>query len=60
MAFLLLVGFFLVAQVLYTLAFLPRRDRSILRRQPLWILAYLAISVLLVSACAAKAGRSCR
>ncbi|WP_428263970.1 lysoplasmalogenase family protein [Haliangium sp.] len=55
-AFMLLVGFFLVAQIIYTITFLPHRSRSILVRQPLWMLAYAAIGVLLVSACASGAG----
>lgn len=53
--FLLMVGFFLVAQVLYAIAFLPHRGRSILRR-PLWLIPYVALALGLVALCAPKAG----
>ena len=50
-AFLVMVGFFLLAQVAYIVAFLPFRATSVLHvRRPL-LLLYLAVVVGLVAAC---------
>ncbi len=54
-AFLVMVGFFLCAQVTYTLAFWPFRAGSVLRR-PLALAPYLLAFVALVVACAPGAG----
>ena len=54
-AFLVMVGFFLCAQVTYTLAFWPYRAGSVLRR-PLALAPYLLAFVALVVACAPGAG----
>lgn len=54
-AFLGMVGFFLVAQGFYAVAFFPYRARAILRR-PLWLAPYLALGVGLVLLCAPRAG----
>lgn len=55
-AFLVLVGFFLLAQVTYIAAFLPYRARSVLHvRRPL-LLLYVAAVAGLVAACAPGAG----
>lgn len=54
-AFLVMVGFFLCAQVTYTLAFWPFRAGSVLRR-PLALAPYALALVALVVACAPGAG----
>lgn len=54
-AFLVMVGFFLCAQVTYTLAFWPYRSGSVLRR-PLALAPYLVALVGLVVACTPGAG----
>ena len=54
-AFLVMVGFFLCAQVTYTLAFWPYRAASVLRR-PLALAPYLLAFLVLVAACAPGAG----
>ncbi|MBD5787690.1 lysoplasmalogenase [Cellulosimicrobium terreum] len=54
-AFLVMVGFFLCAQVTYTLAFWPYRADSVLRR-PLALAPYVVVLVGLVVACAPGAG----
>ena len=55
-AFLVMVGFFLLAQVAYIAAFLPFRARSVLHvRRPL-LVPYVGAVVALVAACAAGAG----
>lgn len=54
-AFLAMVGFFLVAQVVYAIAFWPYRHRSVLRR-PLLLLPYLAAAVVIGGLCAPTAG----
>jgi len=54
-AFLVMVGFFLCAQVTYTLAFWPYRAGSVLRR-PLVLAPYVLAFVVLVAACAPGAG----
>jgi uncharacterized membrane protein YhhN len=52
--FLVMVGFFLCAQVAYLAAFLPDRRRSVLRRPA--VLAYAAAFCALLVACAPGAG----
>ncbi len=54
-AFLVMVGFFLLAQVAYIAAFLPYRARSVLHVQRLRLVGYLAVVVALVAVCAAGA-----
>jgi uncharacterized membrane protein YhhN len=54
-AFLVMVGFFLCAQVTYTLAFWPYRAGSVLRR-PTALAPYVLALVALVVACAPGAG----
>jgi uncharacterized membrane protein YhhN len=48
-AFLVMVGFFLLAQVAYIAALLPFRDRSIVRRAPLAVVPYAAVFVALIA-----------
>ncbi|SIO84202.1 lysoplasmalogenase [Nocardiopsis sp. JB363] len=56
LAFLLMVGFFLIAQVVYVAAFWPYRSDSVLTRRR-WLLApYIGFVALLVWACAPHAG----
>ena len=55
-AFLLLVGFFLLAQVAYVGAFLPYRRRSVLHERRFLLVPYVAAVAGLVAACAAGAG----
>lgn len=50
-AFLLMVGFFLLAQISYIVAFLPYRRRSVLHVDRRWLAAYVAVVVALVAAC---------
>lgn len=55
-AFLVMVGFFLLAQAVYIAAFLPFRARSVLHvRRPV-LLAYVGAVTVLVAACAGGAG----
>jgi len=54
-AFLVMVGFFLCAQVAYAVAFWPYRAGSVLRR-PVALVPYLAAFVVLVAVCAPGAG----
>lgn len=54
-AFLVMVGFFLCAQVVYTIAFWPYRAGSVLRR-PLTLVPYGLALLALVVACAPGAG----
>lgn len=54
-AFLVMVGFFLCAQVVYTIAFWPYRAGSVLRR-PLTLVPYGLALLALVVACAPDAG----
>lgn len=54
-AFLLMVGFFLVAQVFYIVAFWPFRGHSILRR-PIWLVPYAVALVVLIVWCREGAG----
>ncbi|MFD1813791.1 lysoplasmalogenase family protein [Rhodococcus gannanensis] len=53
-AFLVMIGFFLLAQLAYVAAFLPYRDRSVLRRPA--VAGYVLAVALLVAACAPGAG----
>jgi len=55
-AFLLMVGFFLVAQVLYIVAFWPHRRESVLHRRRMLLIPYAVAIVALVLACAPHAG----
>ncbi|MFE6970517.1 lysoplasmalogenase [Isoptericola sp. NPDC057653] len=54
-AFLVMVGFFLLAQVAYVVAFWPTRAHSVARR-PVLLLPYAVAAVALVAACAPGAG----
>jgi uncharacterized membrane protein YhhN len=51
LAFLLMVGFFLLAQVAYIVAFLPYRRRSVLHVNRPWLAGYVAVVAALVAAC---------
>lgn len=55
-AFLLMVGFFLVAQVVYVVAFWPYRAESVLYRRRALILPYVGFVALLVWLCAPHTG----
>ena len=55
-AFLVMIGFFLLAQVAYIAAFLPFRARSVLHVHRPWLAAYVAVVAALIVACAAGAG----
>lgn len=55
-AFLVMVGFFLLAQVAYVVAFAPAVRRSVVHRRPLLVLPYAAVLAALVAACAPGAG----
>lgn len=55
-AFLLMVGFFLIAQVIYLVAFWPWRGRSVLHQRRVLILPYATVILSLVLACAPHAG----
>ena len=54
-SFLVMVGFFLLAQVAYIAAFLPYRARSVLHVHRVRLVGYLAVVVVLVAVCAAGA-----
>jgi uncharacterized membrane protein YhhN len=54
-AFLLMIGFFLLAQLTYIAAFLPFRASSVLHVHRVRLLGYLAVVVALVAVCAAGA-----
>lgn len=54
-AFLAMMGFFFVAQLIFAAAFWPYRQQSLLRR-PALLLPYLLYGVGLISLCAQKAG----
>ena len=54
-SFLVMVGFFLLAQVAYIAAFWPFRGRSVLHVHRGWLVGYLAVVVALVAVCAAGA-----
>ena len=55
-AFLLMVGFFLLAQIAYIVAFAPFTTASVLRRHRRLVAGYVLAVVLLVVACAPGAG----
>lgn len=57
-AFLTLVGMFLIAQIVYIVAFWPSRRRSVAARPlgPVWLLPYLGLFALLLVLCAPHAG----
>jgi uncharacterized membrane protein YhhN len=55
-AFLVMVGFFLVAQVAFVVAFAPDVRQSVLHRRPVLLLPYAAVLVGMVAACADGAG----
>lgn len=55
-AFLVMVGFFLVAQVVYIVAFWPHRGESVLWRRRWLLLPYAVAIAALVAACAPHAG----
>ena len=54
-SFLVMVGFFLLAQAAYIAAFWPYRDRSVLRVHRPRLIGYLLVVVVLVAVCAAGA-----
>ncbi|MBD7917473.1 lysoplasmalogenase [Cellulomonas sp. Sa3CUA2] len=56
LSFLVMVGFFLLAQVAYVVAFLPWVRRSVLHRRRVLVLPYAAVLVTLVALCAPHAG----
>ncbi|MCK0111028.1 lysoplasmalogenase [Ornithinimicrobium sp. F0845] len=55
-AFLLMVGFFLIAQVVYIVAFWPWRPDSLLARRRVLLVPYVVAVAALVVACAPHAG----
>ncbi|MGY4642739.1 lysoplasmalogenase [Cellulomonas sp. URHB0016] len=55
-AFLVMVGCFLAAQIVYVVAFSPFVRRSVLHRRPVVLVAYGTVLVGLVGACAPHAG----
>ncbi len=55
-AFLVMIGFFLLAQVAFIVAFAPDARRSVLHRRPVLLLPYAAVLVAMVGACASGAG----
>lgn len=55
-AFLVMVGFFLVAQVVYLAAFWPHRAGSVLHRRRALLIPYVVAIAVLVLACAPHAG----
>jgi uncharacterized membrane protein YhhN len=55
-SFLVMIAFFLLAQVAYIAAFLPSRGGSVLHVHRVWLLAYVAVVAALVLACAPGAG----
>jgi uncharacterized membrane protein YhhN len=56
LSFLVMVGFFLVAQVAYVVTFWPVRRESVAGRSLLAVLPYAVVFVALVAACRAGAG----
>jgi uncharacterized membrane protein YhhN len=56
LSFLVMVGFFLLAQVTYIATYWPLRRGSVAGRRPLTLLVYAAVFVALVAACRAGAG----
>lgn len=55
-AFLLMVGFFLVAQVTYIVAFWPWRRESVAGRRRQWVVPYVVAVAALIVACVPHAG----
>jgi uncharacterized membrane protein YhhN len=55
-AFLAMVGFFLLAQVAYVVAFAPRFGRSVVRTRPWGLVGYAVVLVALMALCAPHAG----
>ncbi len=55
-SFLVMVGFFLLAQVAYVVAFAPLVRRSVVHSRPVLLLPYAAVLVTLVALCAPGAG----
>ncbi|MDQ0373668.1 lysoplasmalogenase [Cellulomonas humilata] len=51
-AFLVMVGFFLLAQVAYVVAFAPLVRRSVVHTRPVLLLPYAAVLVALIALCA--------
>ena len=51
-SFLVMVGFFLVAQVAYVVAFAPLVRRSVVHTRPVLLLPYAAVLVALIALCA--------
>lgn len=56
LSFLVMVGFFLVAQVVYVATFWPRRGRSVAARRPWLVVPYAVALVALLLACGGGAG----
>ena len=56
LAFLVMVGFFLLAQVAYVVAFVPDVRRSVVHRRPVLLLPYALVLAALMAACAPGAG----
>ncbi|WP_107985195.1 lysoplasmalogenase [Rhodococcus sp. OK519] len=55
-SFLLMVGFFLLAQITYIVAFVPYNRDGVMRRHRALVAGYAVVVVLLVAACAPGAG----
>lgn len=55
-AFLAMVGGFLLAQISYVVAFVPRARTSVVRTAPAWLVLYGVVLVGLVGLCAPHAG----
>lgn len=55
-AFLVMIGFFLLAQVAYVVAFAPYRARSVLHVHRVRLVGYVVVVLALVLACAGGAG----
>lgn len=55
-SFLVMVGFFLMAQIAFIVAFAPDARRSVLHRRPVLLLPYAVVLVVMVGACAQGAG----
>ncbi|MBS9372367.1 lysoplasmalogenase [Rhodococcus sp. B50] len=55
-SFLVLVGFFLCAQLTYIAAFLPYRQESVLRTRPWVVGLYIAAVLAMIAVCASAAG----
>jgi len=55
-SFVVMIGFFLLAQVCYIAAFVPGARRSAILRRPALVLPYVLVFVVLVALCAPGAG----